>query len=59
MDSNYDTIDFDTTEGYDPDDFDIDWDDLAEMADEYGYGRQTAIMSDDYGYDADNYGYND
>lgn len=59
MDSNYDTIDFDTAEGYDPDDFDIDWDDLAEMAEDYGFDRRTGWQADDYGYDADNYGFRD
>lgn len=47
------------TDGYDPEDFDIDYEGLAEMAEDYGYGRQTGFMADDYGYDVDNFAYAD
>lgn len=52
---NYTDIDYDIdTEGYDPDDFDIDYDALAEMAEDYGYGAYVTERADDYSFDADN-----
>lgn len=47
------------TEGYDPEDYDIDYDDIAEMAEDYGYGAYKMERTDDCNYDFDNYGYAD
>lgn len=47
------------TEGYDPEDYNIDYDEIAEMAEEYGYGAYTIERTDDCNFDFDNYGYAD
>lgn len=56
MDTIY--TDYDT-EGYDPEDYNIDYDELAEMAEEYSYGHFKTERADDFGFDFDNYGYAD
>lgn len=55
MDTYIDT----DTEGYDPEDFDIDYDEIAEMAEDYGYGAYKMERTDDANYDYDNFGYAD
>jgi hypothetical protein len=45
------------TEGYDPEDYDIDYDEITEMAEDYGYGAYVAERADDYSFDADNPNY--
>lgn len=47
------------TEGYDPEDYNIDYDEIAEMAEDYGYGGYVMERTDDCNYDFDNYGYAD
>jgi len=42
---------------FDPEDESIDYDDLSEMAEDYGYGRPVMQRMDDCNYDFDNYGY--
>lgn len=47
------------TEGYDPEDYNIDYNEIAEMAEEYGYGAYMIERTDDCNFDFDNYGYAD